>query len=504
MGIIDKLIPRSISDWNFNRLQNKVISEKIQHLHAGILDIAKTTPENERKTIAPKIGKLLKHKTNSYVKLTDTFLRKNYKIKDLSRLRSPYNYTEIDNYKNKESYLGRSIERQIEAMFRNGFDFVSSDQRALRIIKTNIKKMEILSDSTFETTLSTAAKYLALYGIAFIEKVRTLTKVGKFKDLNDNLAIAALEAHKPHNKIVKINKYNKLVELNLEADTQLTYFRENRVKELPAKDIIVLRTTDPGYMFFPRPQVLHSLDDILSLRSLEETVELLTTQFSSPLLHIKKGSNEFPANPNDVNTLTSEINNMATNGFIVTDHLVEIEAVNLQTSIADLMSYIEHFKNRVLGGTGSSPISVGETASSNRNTAESIDNSMGDHCMNTLRVIQDTINTDLIPDILLENGYTLDQLFDEGGELIVTIQFKEVQVEKQLQSDNHYLQLFQGNGITFDELRRALRKPSLKPADMKNLFYYLFPNGKEDTEGKQKNTPTNQHGTKSGPGSRKD
>ena len=285
-----------------------------------------------------------------------------------------------------------------------------------------------------------------------------------------------------------------------------------------AEDIMICYMSDPGDDIFPEPPCFQMLDDVLTLRSIEETIELLCFQYGSPLLHAQVGNDEYLPTPTEIADVNNQLVNVAPNGMITTDHRVKIDVVNIQSGIANIVPFLDHFKNRVLMGSGSSPISVGEGNTANRNTAESIDDALADHCTYLSNAICDPINHNLLPDLLVrsETEWEDADLFDDNGELNVKLEFNETRLEKQITKSNNIINLWEGNLIKFSEARRMLKKGPLADGDKGELYVNMvqiplkeagpepaIPGGSVSNKTTSQNQPTNQHGTKAGPGSKK-
>ena len=60
-------------------------------------------------------------------------------------------------------------------------------------------------------------------------------------------------------------------------------------------------------------------------------------------------------------------------------------------------------------------------------------------------------NQEVINELLLESTFPTDNILDQDN--LVSLQFKEIDIENKLEQEKHAIQLFQGNGITHSELR---------------------------------------------------
>lgn len=424
-----------------------------------------------------------------------------------------YKYERIDQFFNKESYFSRSVTKQVEALMRNGYELQCDDPDVVRNLKVELNSMKMRGNVRINGKISKMALELFKNGICIIEKERDASgDIENFRIIPpQNIAFYI------HKETYEILGAEDPISADRKRRKNIPTYGKNFQPGILPKDLIVMTIYDAGELIFPEPPCFQMLDDILSLRSLEETVEMLAFQFGSPLLHIKVGEKDEPATENDVLRVHNNVVAMAPNGMITTDHKTTIDAVNLLSGTIDLMPSIEHFKNRVLVGSGSSAVLVGEGDTSNRNTAATIDDSQADHCMHIGNIIAETFTYDIIPDIM---GYKNEsEIFDKEGEPIIKMEFNEVKLEKKIAKDNHTTMLYQSNVITSKEARKRMKAKPFSEEDEKDTHVQKVQmplkrtappkegtgSSSSGTSGsvKQKTMPANQHGTKSGPGSTK-
>jgi hypothetical protein len=444
------------------------------------------------------------------------------KVAGLRTMKSPYKYKRIDDFFLKESYFSRSVIRQIETMLRNGHSFVSEDAAMASEVRKEINRIEKDSGVGLNQMLYRWVKDLQTYGIFVGEKVRQRKRDPNGEGDKRKTQIVRLRPILPHDMVVYVDEYSRIVSVveayHWGSSVRKLWATRGKLKTIPgipAGDLIISPIYDAGDLVFPSPPCFQALDDILTLRSLEETVELLCFQFGSPLLHTQVGTKEEPAYDGEVTEVNNKLVAMAPNGMVATDHRVSIVPVNLQTGVANLMPYIEHFKVRVLVGSGSSPISVGEGDSSNRSTAESIDDALSDHCTYLADVICNIFNQNIIPDVLLSKGMNESELYDNNGELKVQLEFNETRLEKQISRENAIINKWNSSLITLPEARKMLKHPPLTADQEKDLHInkiqipLKMAGGGIGDEGngaanytKTQLQPKNQHKVKAGPGSK--
>jgi hypothetical protein len=445
--------------------------------------------------------------------------------KNMSIMKSPFNYDRIDAFYMKESYFSRSLVRQIETMLRNGFEYISDDKEFLNIMKMEMSRIHMDSGISTRQLVYGMTMSLLKYGIVIIHKVRETVKDDIAIDDKRRKRITKLRLISPHDVMFYVNQKGKIMGIQEIRYSLLSSFFQKTFGGgagygIPIEDLAIGYMYDPGDKMFPEPPCFQILDDILTLRSLEETIELLGFQFGSPLLHAKVGTDELPSNDVEVANVNARLGEMASNGMVTTDHRVSIDVINLQKGTIDLIPYVEYFKNRVLIGSGSSPMSVGEGNSANRNTAESLDNALADRCTYLSTVVSDMFNYNIIPDITVksETPYEYKDIFNKMGDLKGYIEFNEPTLEKKIARENSVINLWEGNLMPLSQARKTLKLHPLTDEEKKELFVNIVsiptkeagPSAAEGETGsaaggraRSANQPSNQHGVKAGPGSTK-
>jgi hypothetical protein len=506
-------IKEGIVNKRMAKLRNKSIHQGAANLYDNLSIFHESPVTDTANTGVNMVSSKLYSRNKGNVHALEEYITRkssNTKVryKDMVMVYSPYSYTKIDSFYNAESYFSRSVTRQVETTMRNGFKFVSDSMELSNVVKNEFTHMQYISGRPLSSMIARFISDVLKYGITIIEKV--------YKNVDKEQRLYNLRSIKPHKSCFYVDPTGIVkgaYDQNVSKVRHMYTFNKVYTSMIPASSIAYGTIIDTGADIYPAPPCFQMLNDILSLRSLEETVELVGFQFGSPLLHAKVGSDEAPALSNDVTDVHNNIVEMAPNGMITTDHRVNIEVLNLQGGIPDLMPYIAHFKNRVLVGSGSSPISVGELDTSNRATSESMDTAMSDHCTYVANIVCDIFNYNIIPSILLSSGYTFEEILDDTGEMAVRLEFNEMDIDKLIAKANNIINIYQSNLITLHEARRRLKEIPLNKLDE----VYLYLNqvqiplalskkaiGGIDNKVTALNQPSNQHGTKSGPGSSKD
>jgi len=436
-----------------------------------------------------------------------------------------YDLPTIANAVQMDGILQRSTNLFVEQILKNGYELTSKNERLQKHVQRRFKEIEHLTGVPFYETMNYISRQLVTYANSYIIKVRSAAKCEEgesFRLYGKNLdPIVGLFVADATTIEIGINDAGQVVNYKQVIRGEEVYWDERDVIHLTYNKI-------PGTLT-GMSSIIPILDDVRALRKLEEEVEILGFQYSIPLYLYKVGNKEQPAAPNEIDQVTSTINHMPAYGMLVVPGHHTIEVPTNNNTPVDLIGFINHFKNRIYAGLGVSPVAMGESASSNRNTAEVLDLSMQTITKRYQQIIKHSLEMNLIREFALDGGF--DPVKDE-----LMFSFPEIDLENQIKKENNILQKWQNNLVTrtearieldyekgLDEADTFLEKVTIPEIEAKNSASIKIANigaaakaaaptagSKSPTTAHKKatataNRPSNQHGTSSGrPKFRKD
>ena len=421
-----------------------------------------------------------------------------------------YDLSEISRASDTESLLSVSFRHHRELLLKEGFTLKSKNARALKAVKKRISEIEAISNRTFESIVRDVAADLIKFHTAFLYKRRDARRSsgGHIRMFGKLLEpVAALEPVDPTSMEVKQNKSGAVIQWRQHIPEQ------GEEVKFEADEIICITMDRKTGFVFGTPFCLPVLDDILTLRRLEELVDVVATKFAFPLMHYKVGTENMPAQEytdesgnfySEVDVVRDTIPNLPTEGSIVTPERHEIIILGADGNVLDLQPYLEHFKDRVMAGLRLSGVEVGQGDTANRGTAVTISKNMADAVKDYQKVLADAISFYLLREILLEEG------FDVSEETMVWLKFAEVDQEELRAKENHAMGLYQGHSIDEDEMRERMDIEPITDKQRKRTYLELVEIPLIDAKGKievdkakasaaltaNKNRPTNQSGKK--------
>lgn len=252
---------------------------------------------------------------------------------------------------------------------------------------------------------------------------------------------------------------------------------------------------------FGCPFILPVLDDILSLRRLEEMLDLALGKATFPLYHLGIGDDKHPpivygedGSDTDISRARAQFESMAPEGMFISPGWYKLEVIQPR-NVGDFQPYLEWYRDRIFMGLLMDGPTMGVGNTANRNTA----NTMSDSLLSKVRDIQtevaEQITRFLIRELLVEGG------FDPIGEDAVHFVFKDNDSEGRMSNENHILGHYQGHLLTQDEARKLMgRKPMTEEDLQKTFLNYSAEMQKKVDAAKAQETaknraqPANQHG----------
>lgn len=450
-----------------------------------------------------------------------------------------YNMNKVTAYYESEGTFTTIVDKFVEKIFQNGYSITGENPTTLKYVKRRLRDIAYATGISTREVLKSLTMNVVLYSNGFLNRYRNKDKstgksYKKFPTDNKPLEpIAGLFVEDTTSMYAKLSKSGRLTGWyfnpkasaygNIEREdnsfggffTYLTAMREG-FNLATSKDTIAFTKDEimhvtlnkrPGYVF-AMPIVHPVYADIDTYRMTEENVELLVYQYSHPILHGKAGNDKYHGEPQDVAKLKTEIERLESNGGLVTDERTEVKLIGIEGNVIDTDKILNHFKMRCIGGLRGSPIMVGETSSANRGTATTLSDETISTATEIQKVIEDSFNKVLF-ELLLESGLTYDKINDEN---IVKLEFAPVDLSKKIAFEEHLIQLWHANIITFEEFRQAIgRKPDV---DENRLFFNvvqialaeveakassMYSNNQANNKANNKTQPSNQHGKKQGP-----
>ena len=372
-----------------------------------------------------------------------------------------------------ESYFQVCVSRHVELIMKNGFAIKGHNPEVVAWVKRRIAEIEIMSSQPFGDMVREVTRNLVAMGNAHMVFMRDRERASgaRIRMWNKDLEpIANISI--PNSAFVKVRQ-NKNGRPNTWVQMGVTGSGER--KTWPYYDVAHFAYNRKSGYIFGTPFVIPVLEDIRGLRKMEMLAEHLCHKNAFPMLHLKVGTDEWPADkvvdPSSGTAVYETalarqlLEEIAQEGFMATSHRFTLELIGAEGKVMDIKPYIEHYRDRVLAGLRLSKLDVGEGDTANRGTANHLSQILVDSCQEFQNVISETMKTKLLDILVLEGGYHLTP------ENEVTMSWPPIDAEAARAHQNHGLNLYLSNTITRAEFRQEyLAKDDLTPEEEVQLF----------------------------------
>jgi len=367
-----------------------------------------------------------------------------------------YDLSEIGKVEDTDSYVRKAFQKRLALMFKEGFSYRGSNANTIRYIKTRMAQIAEASQIPSSDLLRRVSASLIRTSNAYLVKVR-----------NDK-ASGGAKRKSPGGKMLKpVAGYfpaaPETMKYEVDANTgNITKWKQElpdgKYVEFATEDVVHFITNRREGFHLGVPDLVPVIDDIRTLRHIEENVELLVYQYLFPLFHYKVGTESAPAGytedgRKEIDVVLEQIKYMPSEGAIVTPERHEINAIGSEGRALRAEGYLTHFKKRVFSGLGVSDVDMGESDTSNRATALTLSRQLVD----SVKAIQDELESQwdqkVINELLLESTFG-DMVLEEENR--VHLQFHEIDLNSKVELAKHNTDLFKANGITWDEYRSSL------------------------------------------------
>lgn len=425
-----------------------------------------------------------------------------------------YDFNEITDAYNTEGYVRQAVDKYIEMMFKADWDWVGKNPNAVDYIRMRFKLMAEATQTPTNQLFIEIAEDLVKYCNVVVAKARA-------KDMNAFQGmqvqgvggLAPVAGYFPLNvSTMQIRRDN----VGLIKAWQQEVEGSDTVKRFKPEDIVHIYYKREKGRAFGTPWLLPALDDIRALRQIEENVLRLVYRNLHPLWHVKVGLDKegFGAEPEEVDLVRNEVENMDIEGGLVTTERVNVSAI-ASNQIIDANEYLKHFEQRAFTVMGVSELMMGRGNTANRSTGDNLSGEFKDRIKALQKVMATFVNEFMIKEVLMEGGF--DPVLNPDDEVRFT--FKEIDMDAQIKAENQAVFLYEHNAISEDEMRELIGRDPIEDGEVRSKMHLqivtiatataqaaLKPDpasggaaggGNKETDNKTK--PANQHGVKSSP-----
>lgn len=376
-----------------------------------------------------------------------------------------------------ESYFFKASQKKISLLTKSGFTIVSDNDEVTDYFDKRFLMMQLQTGISLDTIIKRTGKYLIDCSNAFIVKVRdkdcefakSYTRDNKEMQPVVGYFLAHPTTMKPKFKYVKERGVYKWI-----LDKWVQTNRRGLVIEFDKDDVIHFAIHKEDGMILGMPEIIPVIDDIRTLRKIEEDIQLLIYRDLFPIIHYtvdkpvvldhQSGRTELDKAQNDMQYIVQD-------GGIATDARHEIKFIGSQGKSMDVSPYLTHFQQRVWTGLGVSALDMSVAGGAGGETsAQSVSNTLID----SVKFIQDELAKQFEEHVIIE--LSLQSPFDDilAPENRPKLKFEEIDIEWKIRQENHEADLFAKGSKTIHEVRNKRGDKTLSDDDMMYLHGSMF------------------------------
>jgi hypothetical protein len=373
---------------------------------------------------------------------------------------SPYDFDTIIQAVDSDSYVKQAFHKYKELMWKSGFDLVSENPEAASYIRLRFEFMELAMKMPMQQFFETVGDQLVKFYNCFIVKSRgDLAPYfpAPLKGLGGQLPLVGYEIVPAETMRIKRDKNNNPTKYMQELDGFGGYGQPRAPQWDPSEVIHLHIDRKPGQLF-GTPFMTANIEDIRSLRQLEEDILNMVHQELYPFYSVTVGTEDEPGEDDEIIQAAEEIAAMRNDGAMVHSERRKIEVIGAEGQALDASPYLEKMTNRVIAGLGLSPHHLGIMSSGgNRAVTDRLDIALYDKVKVYQRYKSEAIRIFILNELLLEGGYRpFTDPMRAGISDRVEFRFREIDKDTQIKTEAHALNLYTGDLIGRSEARMRI------------------------------------------------
>lgn len=390
---------------------------------------------------------------------------------------APYDFNRIIQAIDTDSYVKQAFHKHQELLWKEGYAIVGENTEAIDYLNTRIAFMELSMERPFQDFMEEATDQLSKFSNVFIAKVRGDLEPyfpQPLRPANERKPIIGYQVIPAETMEIMRDYHNKVIMYRQNVWGSYGYSAAaagfgkdqrdwaNLLPTWKPEEMIHLWIDRKPGRIFGTPFMVAVMDDVLSLRQMEEDLLNLVHQELFPLYKYKVGTEDHPAEPEEVQSAAREVGMIRAEGGIVLPDRHDVEVIGAEGNALDAAEYLNHFKERVAVGLGLSQHHLGMTANGgNRSVTDNLDTALYDKVKFKQKYISTSFQFKIFNELLLEGGYD-PYVHEAQSEDKCVFTFNEIDIDTQIKKENHIIQKWTSDMIEMDEMRLMTnRKPDV-------------------------------------------
>jgi hypothetical protein len=389
----------------------------------------------------------------------------------------PYDFDQIIQAIDTDSYIKMAFSKYRELCWKEGWDIVSENPEAVDYLWQRIDLFEEVMGIPFTHFLASATDQYFKFGNAFIAiargDIQPLFKGRLQVEEGYDHPISGFYLIPTETVRIYRDKFNRPLAYKQALDDYDPKGDHNAEPRWSADEVIHLHMDRKPQRAFGTPFIINVLDDVIALRQIEEDVQNLVHREMFPLYTYTVGTELSPSSPQEIIDAAEELANLRTEGGLVLPERHTVEVLGAEGNAMDVSKYLTMFTVRVITGMGLSPHHLGlMSEGGNRSVTDTLDKALYDRIKMYQRELEDFFRLKIFNPILREGGFDplIAPAYNDQSDRCY-FKFREIDIDSQVLKENHYVNLFVQNAITWEELRLKL---SLDPEEKDGQLFMLM------------------------------
>lgn len=384
---------------------------------------------------------------------------------------SPYDFDRIIQAIDTDSYIRQAFLKYKELMWKEGWEILGDNPEAVDYLYQRFDYMEISMGRPFHDFLVEVGDQLVKFNNTFIAR--------SYGDLKSVFPAPLQPATETGENIIGYYIIpTETVEIARDKNNNPKRYQQNasgggvggsgkNPTWKPEEIVHFYADKKPGRAF-GAPFILPVLDDVISLRQLEEDILNLTHRELFPMYVYTVGTEERPAEDDEITRAANELENMRVEGGIIVPERHKLEVLGAEAKALDASKYLEHFVNRVVTGLGLAPHHLGlMSEGGNRSVTDRLDIALYDKVKTYQRYLARMFELNILNELLIEGGFDPMGSTANGMSDRCQFRFREIDVDTQVKRDAAALQMYTSNAVTLPEVRSMIgQTPDTNESEM--------------------------------------
>jgi hypothetical protein len=417
-----------------------------------------------------------------------------------------FELTELQDAYNKDSYIRQGVDKYIDQIFKEGYQFYGTDTNTVDYLKQRLAFIAEATSTPTSQFLMDIAEDVVKYANCMVVKARSndpncFPQGINVQGLYGKDPVAGYFCANATVTKCKRDDYGTVTEWQQETDKGKQTF--------PPEDVVHFYYKREKGNAYGTSFLVPVIPDVKALRRAEENVLKMMYRNIYPFYHVTVGTEEATGTSKEVDDLEANISDMDVEAMLVTTERVAIKPI-ASDKVIDADPYLKYMESRVFSGLGIPEIMFGRGNTANRSTGDNMTSEMADRIRAIQRVIETFFNEFIIKELLMEGGY--DPILNPDQK--VEFKFNDNDVDVEIKKQVHAIYKYEHSAITEDEMREEIGMDPIPDSDREKMFVEIVTretarqnaansnngeNGTGETNNKEKNkgpTSTKKQSTK--------